>query len=196
MMAGISREERVRRARAEAGSLLAGQTARETTGEIRMNSAREDRQGEVRQERRRRKDLSTNAHLLFSIPDHLRDDERYRYHWFVDRPGRIEQKTVHDDWDLVTEPELAADGRQTGAGTRIERHAGVDKYGNPERAFLARKLREHDEEDKRAGQARIDERMRQIKRGKATEDDDGATPGRDGSYVPKGRIVIQENYTP
>jgi hypothetical protein len=157
--------------------------------------SRENRAEAVTAERRRRKDMSVNAHLRFSIPDHLRDDTRYRYHWLVDRPGRIEQKTKHDDWDFVEEPEIAADGRQTGAGTRIERHAGVDKFGNPMRAFLVRKLREYDAEDKAKEQAQLDKRMAAIKRGKPANEH-GQTIHEDGSYVPNGGIVIKENYNP
>lgn len=156
---------------------------------------REDRAAEVQGERRRRKDMGINAHLRFSIPEHLRDDKAYRYHWLVDRPGRIEQKTKYDDWDFVEEPEIAADGRQTGAGTRIERHAGTDKFGNPQRAFLVRKKREYYEEDKAADQKRLDQRMTAIKRGK-TAGDDGRAIHDDGSYVPQGGITIQENYNP
>lgn len=156
---------------------------------------REDRAAQVQGERRRRKDMSVNAHLRFSIPDHLRDDKAYRYHWLVDRPGRIEQKTKHDDWDFVEEPEIAADGRQTGAGTRIERHAGVDQFGNPQRAYLVRKKREYDEEDKATQQAQLDKRMAAIKRGK-TPGETGTAIHEDGSYVPQGGIVIQENYNP
>jgi len=157
--------------------------------------AREDRAAAVAGERRRRKDTSVNAHLRFAVPDHLRDDETYRYHWLIDRPGRIVQKTKYDDWDFVEEPELAADGRQTGAGTRIERHAGTDKEGKPIRAYLVRKLRVYDEADKRAARARLDERMAAIKRGKPADENGQSTVG-DGSYVPKGGIVIQENYKP
>lgn len=156
---------------------------------------REDRAAATMGERRRRKDMSVNAHLRFSIPDHLRDDKRYRYHWFVDRPGRLESKTKQDDWDFVEEPEIAGDGRQTGAGTRIERHAGVDKFGNPQRAFLAKKLREYDDADKADAQKRLDERMTAIKRGK-TPGETGDPIHDDGSYVPAGGINIQENYKP
>lgn len=157
--------------------------------------AREDRAAETQGERRRRRDMSVNSHLRFSIPDHLRDDKRYRYHWLVDRPGRIEQKTRYDDWDLVTEPANPDDPRQTGAGTPWERHAGTDKDGKPMRAFLARKLREYDEADKAAEQKRLDDRMAAIKRGK-TPGETGTAIHDDGSYVPAGGIVIQENYKP
>lgn len=157
--------------------------------------AREDRAADTQNERRRRRDMSVNSHLRFSIPDHLRDDKRYRYHWFVDRPGRLEMKTKYDDWDFVEEPEVAADGRQTGAGTRIERHAGVDKFGNPQRAYLCRKPREFDEADKAQAQKRLDDRMAAIKRGK-TPGEQGTAIHDDGSYVPERGIVIQENYKP
>jgi hypothetical protein len=169
--------------------------ARQEPMEDERPQPRESRAADTRQERRRRKDMSDTAHLRFAVPDHLRDDKRYRYHWLVDRAGRIEQKTQRDDWDFVEEPEIVADGRQAGAGTRIERHAGVDQYGNPQRAYLVRKLREYDEEDKAAGQKRLDARMKAIKRGK-TKDDEGETIHDDGSYVPSRGISIQENYNP
>lgn len=156
-------------------------------------AARENRAEDVQAQRRRRDDTGIAANLRFSVPDHLRDDETYRYHWLVDRPGRIESKTKHDDWDFVEETELVADGRQTGAGTRIERHAGTDSFGNPLRAYLVRKLRVHDEEDKKKARQRVDERMAAIQRGRQT--DETGRPS-DGSYVPAGGIVIQENYKP
>jgi hypothetical protein len=113
----------------------------------------------------------------------------------ADRPGRLEQKTVHDDWDFVENSELAQDGRQTGAGTRIERHAGIDRFGKPLRFFLVRKLKEYDEADKRQDKLKLDEMMKQIKRGK-TPGTDGEPIARDGSYVPEGGITIRENYQP
>lgn len=167
------------------------------TPEITKPAPRENRAKEVQMVRRRRVDAGNSSHLRLSIPDHMRDDKTYRYYWLADRPGRIEQKTKYDDWDFVEEAELAQDGRQTGAGTRIERHAGVDQFGKPLRFFLVRKLREYDEADKKEGQAKIDAMMQQIKRGK-TPSKPGEPSREDDptSYVPEGGIVIQENYKP
>ena len=151
---------------------------------------------ETKAVRRRRTDMSVNSHLRLSIPQHMRDDPKYRYHWMADRPGRIENKTKHDDWDFVEDTELAADGRQTGAGTRIERHAGVDQFGKPLRFFLVRKLKEYDAADRRADQAKIDETMSQIKRGKQPAAGGQSPVLDDGGYVPEAGISIQENYQP
>jgi hypothetical protein len=159
------------------------------------NSAPPARADEVRAVRRRRVETGVSSHLRLSLPEHMKNDPQYRYHWMADRPGRIENKTVHDDWDFVENSELAADGRQTGAGTRIERHAGVDQFGKPLRFFLVRKLKEHDAADKHQEKLRLDEMMKQIKRGK-TPGNDGQPIERDGAYVPEGGITIQENYKP
>jgi hypothetical protein len=159
------------------------------------SSAPPARADETKAVRRRRFDTGVSSHLRLSIPEHMKNDSHYRYHWIADRPGRIENKTVHDDWDFVESSELAADGRQTGAGTRIERHAGVDQFGKPLRFFLCKKLKEHDEADKRREKLRLDEMMQQIKRGE-TPGKDAATPGHDGSYVPEAGITIKENYQP
>lgn len=149
---------------------------------------------ETKAVRRRRHDMGVNSHLRLSIPEHMKNDPKYRYHWIADRPGRLENKTVHDDWDFVEDSELAADGRQTGAGTRIERHAGVDQFGKPLRFFLCKKLKEYDEADKRREKQRLDEMMTQIKRGKTPLN--AGEPRLDASYVPEGGITIQENYKP
>ena len=131
---------------------------------------RSTRATETRSERRRRKGTGLDANLRFSLPDHLKNDPNWRYHWLVDRPGRISQKTRHDDWEFVEDEEVESDARNTGAGTRIERHAGVDQFGNPLRAYLVRKRKDYDDEDKREHQAALDERMAAIKGGQVTDE--------------------------
>jgi hypothetical protein len=159
------------------------------------SSAPPARADETRAIRRRRVEAGASSHLRLSLPEHMKNDPLYRYHWLADRPGRIENKTVHDDWDFVENSELAADGRQTGTGTRIERHAGVDQFGKPLRFFLVRKLKEYDQADKAREQRQLDEKMTAIKRGK-TANEHGQPIHQDGSYVPEGGITIQENYKP
>lgn len=155
---------------------------------------RNDRASEVMGQRRRRTEFGLRSHLRFSVPDEYRDDANYVYRWIVDRPGRVETLTKQDDYDFVIKQEIADDARQTGGGSRIERHAGTDAQGQPVRAYLVRKPREYYEHDKRAEQQDLSKRMSAIKRGRVP-DDQGAPIPDDGMYVPRGGIVIQENDT-
>nr|QBM02669.1 hypothetical protein [uncultured archaeon] len=146
----------------------------------------------IRGERRRRQGSGLDSNLRFSLPDHLKNDPNWRYHWLVDRPGRVSQKTRHDDWDFVEDAETESDARNTGPGSRIERHAGVDQFGNPLRAYLVRKRKDYDEEDKREHQAALDERMSAIRGGQVTNAK-GEVVTQDGFYTPAGGIRITEN---
>jgi hypothetical protein len=158
--------------------------------------ARENRAGEVRGERRRRKGMGRSGQLRLSIPPHLENDKNYRYFWAVDKPGRLERLTKHDDYDFVTDEETAADGRNTGTGTRIERHADVDKFGNPVRHFLLRKPMDYhkaDEAEKAEDRKKL---MHAIQRGK-TPNEKGEAIHSDGSYVPSQGINISHgDYKP
>lgn len=160
----------------------------------RTDEPRASRADEVKGQRRRRTHFGLRSHLRFSVPDELRDDNNYVYRWVVDRPGRIEQLTVHDDYDFVVKDEIKDDPRQTGGGTRIERHAGTDQNGQPMRAYLVRKPKDYYVKDKAAEQADLSKRMAAIKRGR-TPDEQGKSISDDGMYVPRGGIVIQENDT-
>lgn len=147
-------------------------------------------------ERRRRKGMGNRARLKLSLPPHLENDPNYRYYWAADRPGRIEQLTQYDDYDFVTDDEAAEDGRNTGLGKRIERHADVDKFGNPVRHFLLRKPIDYHREDQREKRERIDRTMAAIKRGK-TPGDTGEAIHSDGAYVPERGITISHgDYKP
>ncbi len=139
--------------------------------------------------RRRRKGMGDKARLKLSIPPHLENDPNYRYYWAADRPGRIEQLTKHDDYDFVTDDETATDERNTGGGKRIERHADVDKFGNPIRHFLLRKPIEYHREDQKEKRERQNKLMSAIKRGK-TPGQTGEAIHEDGSYVPERGITI------
>jgi hypothetical protein len=158
--------------------------------------AREDRAEDVRGERRRRKNVGRSSQLRLSIPPHLENDPNYRYYWAVDKPGRLERLTKQDDYDFVIDKETAADGRNTGTGTRIERHADVDKFGNPVRHFLLRKPMDYhkaDEAEKAADRKKL---MDAIQRGK-TPNEEGKAIHSDGSYVPSQGISISHgDYKP
>lgn len=158
--------------------------------------ARENRADDVRGERRRRKGVGRSGQLRLSIPPHLENDPNWRYFWAVDKPGRLERLTQHDDYDFVIDEETAADGRNTGAGTRIERHADVDKFGNPVRHFLLRKPMDYhrsDEAEKAEDRKRL---MVAIQRGR-TPDKKGQAIHADGSYVPsQGISIAHGDYKP
>jgi hypothetical protein len=147
-------------------------------------------------ERRRRKGMGNKARLKLSIPPHLENDPNYRYYWAADRPGRIEQLTKYDDYDFVTDDETAADGRNTSGGSRIERHADVDKFGNPVRHFLLRKPIEYHREDQKEKADHRKKLMAALERGK-TPDEQGAPIHSDGAYVPSRGIQISHgDYQP
>lgn len=147
-------------------------------------------------ERRRRKGTGNKARLKLSIPPHLENDPNYRCYWAADRPGRVQQLTQDDDYEFVTDTQAAADGRNTGSGTRIERHADVDKFGNPIRCFLLRKPMEYHREDEREKAERQQKLMTAIERGR-TPDEQGETILGDGAYVPSRGIKINHgDYQP
>jgi hypothetical protein len=160
------------------------------------NSELHPRAVEAKVERRRRKNMGRGARLKLSIPPHLENDPNYRYYWVADRPGRVDQLTKYDDYEFVTDETTAGDSRNTGQGTRIERHADVDKFGNPVRHFLLRKPIEYHREDEREKRARNDKIMAAIKRGK-TPGQEGEPIHEDGAYVPdRGISIAHGDYTP
>ncbi len=140
--------------------------------------------------------MGNRAWLKLSIPPHLENDPNYRYYWVADRDGRVEQLTKHDDYDFVTDDQTADDGRNTGTGTRIERHAGTDKAGNPIRHYLLRKPMEYHLADEKEKLERRQRTMAAIKRGK-TPGETGEPIHEDGVYVPsRGIKISQGEYQP
>lgn len=153
---------------------------------------RENRAEAVQTERRRRKEFGLKGRTRLGQP--VPDDPNFVHRWVNDAPGRVQQM-IEEDWDLVTRSETVADERETSAGTLHERHTGTDKAGKPVRGVLMRKPRDYYEHDKAAEQADLSKRMTAIKRGR-TPDEQGQAIHDDGAYVPRGGIVIQENYKP
>ena len=143
-------------------------------------------------ERRRRNDTSQTAGMKLAVSEDAKDPN-YEYRWLNDEPGRIYAKTVDDDWDLVTADQMnghADTARNAGEGTPVARviergASGVG--GQPRKAYLARKRKEHYQEDDRKKQARIDTREEGLRRGQT-----GSSEGLNGptSYVPTGGITI------
>ena len=146
------------------------------------------RAAEVSSERRRRKDTGPLAGLKLAIPEDAKDPN-FEYRWLNDEPGRIHNKTVNDDWDVVTMDQLkgyVADDNHAGEGTPVTRvieRGGSGIGGQPRKAVLVRKRKEYFEEDKRAAQARIDAREEGIRRGAAQAPEGLQGPN---AYVPGG----------
>lgn len=137
---------------------------------------------EERQGRRRRSDLSMGRFNILKVTG---KDPAYTYRWINDVPGRVQQLTQFDDWDIVQADELGGPSdRDRGEGSNVERV--VDKSSG-RRAILVKKRIEYHEADKAKEQARIDEIDQIIKRG-----DSPSPEGLQGShaYVPEGAINI------
>lgn len=136
---------------------------------------------EVSQERRRRRgDTVMMGTKLGVNPDFL--DPAYNYRWINDDGIRIEQLTVHDDWDLVDDPNKVGKQDTDGLGTKMVK--AVNKGGG--RAYLARKLKKFYNEDQAAKGKVLDATMDSIKRGIPQAAEGAAPLSQSHAYVPNG----------
>jgi hypothetical protein len=140
--------------------------------------------------KRKRRFEGRNSNLKLSLPTEMRDDPNWRYYWAKDTPGRIEQLKSYG-YELVEEPSVADDDRNTSGGTRIERHAEADKFNAPVRHYLMRQPIEFYEEDQRDKRVLRQKRMEAIEGGK-TPNENGEPIHNDGSYVPRRGINITQ----
>lgn len=135
------------------------------------------RQAETQQKRRRREGMGPERNLKLHIPD---KDPNFEYRWVNERPGRIQQLTVQDDWDVAPE----AGG--SGIGTVTER--AVDKYTG-ERAILLRKPKEYYDADQLEKKKALDQRDDAMRRGPLPAPE-GVGGEADKSYTPGGRNIV------
>lgn len=135
------------------------------------------RQENEQVQRRRRGDSGPLAGLKLYVPEALKDPN-FEYRFVNDRPGRVQQLTQNDDYDVV--PTFSAEGG--GNETRV-----ADKSSG-ERAVLLRKPKEFYESDKREEQKVLDERDEMLRRGAAPNAE--GLNGSDNAYVPAGRNVV------
>lgn len=150
------------------------------TTEIKRGPGRPPRQVEVQQQRRRRADFGMDGNVKLGVPEHLKKPG-FVYRWMNEVPGRLESKTVNDDWDIVKEqinPE-----QDNGEGTPVRRNAGVGADGKPLYAYLCRKPENFHREDKAKEQARIKETEAALKRGEVKGAEALTGPN---AYVPGG----------
>ena len=147
------------------------------------------RQKEEKPRRRRRNDVGGLSDTNLGVPEHAKDPN-YEYRWINDTGSRrLHNKTVHDDWDVVTYDQTGQEmaPQDVGGGTQIARVAGTHEGGGPMRTYLCRKPKEFYEEDKAAEQARIDELEATIKKG-PTEDANALESSH--AYLPMGANQI------
>ena len=137
------------------------------------------RSEDVKVERRRRPDSGAMAGQKLYVPDTAKD-QNFSYRWANDTPGRIEQLTKADDWDVVSD--ITDHGQNEGT---TEKRV-VDKETG-RKAVLLRKRKEYYEADKAEGQKLLDARDEAMRRG-APNDSQGLSGSE--AYVPNGKNVI------
>lgn len=142
---------------------------------------------ETHARRRRRDDSGETLNRKLFIPERFKDPN-YEYRWINDTAsGRIQEKTVFDDWDVVKAEDMgkeyaqAAAAKDKGDSTQIRRVVGSEN-GHPLYAYLCRKPKEFHEEDQLKKQRAIQETEDAMRRGALGS---GQGISRDESYVPK-----------
>jgi hypothetical protein len=156
--------------------------------EVQTARTRPTREQETKARRRRRESLGEDRNLKLFFPEAAKDPN-FVYRVINDVPGRIEAKTVHDDWDIVTDAMLADPSKDSSEGTPIKRFVGADKAGQPIYGFLCRKPKEFYEEDKAEQQKQIAADEENLRRGEAKGAEALTGPH---AYVPGGRNTIRK----
>ncbi len=144
--------------------------------EVKRGPGRPPRQETEQRARRRRESLGTDRNLKLHVPEDKKDPN-FEYRWVNDRPGRVQQLTQADDYDVV--PGVTSEGSTE---TRV-----ADKSSG-ERAVLLRKPKEFYESDKRSEQKVLDARDESMRR--APPPSAEGLSGSDNAYVPGGRNIV------
>lgn len=131
-----------------------GKKAPNTKDNIKMNAERRRRRGGNPANLRRR--------LLM---DESKKNPDFVYRWVLDRPGRITEKTVYDDWDIVTDAHV-----MLGAGGNVTAVAGTNHY-NADKMILVRKRKEYHVEDAKLKLREADILEDQIRQGPGASKD-------------------------
>jgi hypothetical protein len=114
--------------------------------------------------RRRSSEYFDGNDFKLLVPEEEKDP-RYTYRWVNDDKYRLNQMTKHDDWDICTADEFSHDFKNTNEGSQVSRVVGKDATGQPMRAFLCRKLKTYDEEDRAKELSRLDQLHTQMRDG-------------------------------
>lgn len=140
------------------------------------------RKEETQERRRRRNSGPTVYGSRLGVNKDLLDFDRYAYRWINDKPGRLIDKTKHDDWDIMMNDGGALKEDSTDLGNAVSFIVGTHPDGSPMHAYLARKLKTFYEDDKAEKMKALDEQLNQMRRGL---DRDGASQS---DYVRESRI--------
>ena len=145
------------------------------TSEVKRGPGRPPRAQTEQVVRRRREGMGADRNLKLHVPEDKKDPN-FEYRWVNDRPGRVQQLTQGDDYDVV--PGVTNEGTTE---TRI-----ADKSSG-ERAVLLRKRKEFYESDKREEQKVLDARDEALRRAPPPSAEGLSGPE---AYVPGGRNIV------
>lgn len=158
---------------------------RPTNAEREAKAAVPVRAEEVQRQRRRRESLGDDRHMKLGVPEDKKDPN-FTYRWFNETPGRLESKTVHDDWDIVKES--VDPTKDNGEGTAVRRPVGVTPEGKTLYAYLCKKPKDWYQEDKAKEQKLVNDIEEGLRQGEAQGAEALAGPH---AYVPGGRNTIK-----
>jgi hypothetical protein len=161
-------------------------TRESTKEQLLSREGRGERSEEVARSRRRRRDsiYFDGADFNLMVPDEEKDP-RYVYRWVNDDKYRMTQMTKQDDWDICQTSEFSSDFKNTDGGTSISRIVGRDAHGGIMRAYLCKKLKEYDDEDRAKELRRINQMYTQMREGQIPGRDSLSKENEDLRYVPK-----------
>lgn len=112
--------------------------------------------------RRRKKGSNGVMAAKLSLPEFAKDDTGYTYRWVNDVKNRIHALTAEDDWEMVSSKNGAIISSRDEA---LKRPVGTQESGEPMFAYLLKKPTEFVQEDHQEAQGRIDDKMKQIRKG-------------------------------
>lgn len=145
---------------------------------------------EVQLKRRRREGMGAERNMKLHIPEDAKDPN-FTYRWVNDRPGRVRNLTIQDDYDVVSANELNGAGLDLENGPAAEgsvmKRTG-DKFTG-ESMVLLKKPKEFYLKDKAEEQKLIDARDALLRKAPPTDSGDGLT-AKDNAYIPGGRNII------
>lgn len=147
--------------------------------EVKRGPGRPPRIEETQVRRRRRDSLGADRNLKLHVPEEAKD-KNFHYRFIKNNPGRVQQLTQMDDYELVT----ATDLESKSLGTQVER---ASNKTDGESVVLVRKPIQFHEEDRAKAAARIDATEEGMRRAPPS-----STEGLTGSeaYVPGGKNVV------
>lgn len=140
---------------------------------------RPTRQEEVKTERRRREDSVSGRNLKLHVPDDAKDPN-FVYRFINARPGRVQQLTRMDDYDVVSSTEMDSKS----LGTTVER---IGNQQDGEKMILVRKPKEYFEADKAKEHELIRAREKAIEKAAPPSPEGLSGPN---AYVPGGKNTI------